>query len=120
MGLFGGSSQSTSQLTSSIAFNPVIQLGDGNRSDNTQKAEQTATQTPTLKDELALSAAWGGGQASSGLSDTTSATDNQPTATSATTSASNPLANVNPTYLGIGAIVLGGYMLISQKGKKKT
>lgn len=66
MGIFGGSSQSSAQVTNSINFNPSIQVGDANTATPTSKTEQTALQSPTLKDDLAASVGLGFGGSGSG------------------------------------------------------
>ena len=56
MGIFGGSSSSSSTLNNAIAFNPIITVGDNNKADSTTKQKGTAKATATAKDEFGMSA----------------------------------------------------------------
>jgi len=59
MGLFGGSSQSTSTLSSIIDFSPHINFGEGNTSSSEKTTEQTATTSPELDDSMSAAASVG-------------------------------------------------------------
>lgn len=56
MGLFGGSSSSSSSLQNSIAFNPIINVGHDNTADNRTKQRGSADAKAEAKDEFGLSA----------------------------------------------------------------
>lgn len=116
MAFLGGDSQSNGQLSSSINFNPVIQLGD----DNTTTAKQSSTQTPTStqKTEQTAAASLGFGGSGGAVGLTQQSTDAQPTQTKKTAS-SVSMPQIDTKMLGLGAMALGGFMLIKDKKKKK-
>ncbi len=64
MGLFGGSSQSTSSIVSTIDFSPVMQFGADQNSTQDKINRQEATVSPIQKDEgwrlnASAGVAWG-------------------------------------------------------------
>ena len=125
MGIFGGSSSSSSTLNNAIAFNPIITVGDGNKADSTTKQKGTAKATATAKDEFGMSAgfalgpnsqAQGGPIARSG--------DVQPMSK---IPAKNDnffkdgvsLSSINPLYAAGGVLLAAGVYFIYKMNKAK-
>ena len=125
MGIFGGSSSSSSTLNNAIAFNPIITVGDDNKADSTTKQKGTATATATAKDEFGMSAgfalgpnsqAQGGPIARSG--------DVQPMSK---IPAKNDnffkdgvsLSSINPLYAAGGVLLAAGVYFIYKMNKAK-
>lgn len=133
MGLFGGSSQSTSSSSNVLDFNPVFNIGDSNSASQEKSLDTAQTISPQQKDEASLSwdflnpkvsASAGVAMApgSSAMGGTSSLSDEsgqaqQPMQT-ATASNANTLSSINPIYL-IGGIGLIGLILVMKKTKKK-
>jgi len=120
MGLFGGSSQSTSSSSNILDFNPVFNIGDGNTSKQDKELTSTQSTSPELDDSFGLSASVGvgvGGQGSGGMASLQRSEneDNQPltTATATTTTTAQ-----NNMFL-YGVLALGGFGLFYFLNKKK-
>lgn len=123
MGLFGGSSQSTSSINSSIDFSPIIQFGTDQSSTQDKVNDLTSTTSPKLDDSLGLSASVGvgvGGTGSGGPATTSRIQDEdlQPIETTTSPLISKGL-DINPYYLlgGVGALSLVYYFTKRKKGK---
>ncbi len=117
MGLLGGDSQSTAQLTSNINFNPTNIIGSGNLPSSSQSSSQTPSQTPRLTDKLAASVGVLGGHGGAVVpgGDVQAGARQAPTPQGLF-----PHKSVNPsTMLGIVAVLAGGMIIIEKKRKKK-
>lgn len=118
MGLFGGSAQASQQLSSSINFTPVFQIGDENETQS--RATQTPTQSlvPTQRDEMRFAASVGMG-GSGGPATFAGAPEGTPTveAPEYKTEGKAPGNNNMLLIAGIGSIA--AFMLLSKKKKKK-
>lgn len=120
MGLFGGSSQSTSSSSNILDFNPVFNIGDGNTSKQDKELSATQSTSPELDDSFGLSASVGVGVGGTGSGGTAQLSrsqeeDNQPLTTKTATTTS---AQDNTMFL-YGAIALGGFGLFYLMSKKK-
>ena len=120
MGLFGGSSLSTSSSSNILDFNPIFNIGDGNETALDKTLDQTATTSPRLDDSFGLSASVGvgvGGTGSGGTAQTSrqQQEDYQPITTKSATE-SNGVSGVNLTYLFVALI--GGGALVYYAVKK--
>jgi len=113
---------STQELTNSIAFNPIINVGDDNK--NTSKADQRASQSATTqqKDEMTTTASVGvgvNGDGTGGAVESSKTGDNQPIAVK---SVSDDFFSKDKTKLYLiagGGVALLGATLYFFKGKKK-
>jgi len=118
MGLFGGSSSSSSSLTNSITFNPNIIVGEDNTAENRSEQKASSEASATTKDEFGLSAgvAFGGGDAMGGA---VSDTDTQPMAKPQFDFFADDKTKLY--LIGGGALVLlfGGYKLLKKRKKRK-
>lgn len=121
MGLFGGSSQSTSSSSNVMDFNPVINIGENNSSSLDKQLDQTSTLSPSQKDDgWSLSAAASAGvalapysSASGGTAQLEQTEDLQPIET--TTATGTGLSSVNPIYLIGGLVAIGGLIYSMKK-----
>ena len=119
MGLFGGSSQSTSSSSNVLDFNPVFNIGDNNSAAQEKSLDTAQTISPQLDDSTGVSASVGVLGGSGGLASLSDGdmTAQQPMQT-ATASNANTLSSINPLYL-ISGIGLIGLILVMKKTKKK-
>ena len=122
MGMFGGSSMSTSSIVSSIDFSPIMNIGDSNSADLDKRAEQSAVTSPKLDESMTASASVGvgvGGDGSGGTASTSRLqNENVPTAgTSGNVFKDNP----NLIYIvgGVAGVGILSMMLANKKKKKK-
>jgi len=114
MGLFGGSSQSTSSSSNILDFNPVFNIGDANSTALDKTLDQTATTSPRLDDSFGLSASVGvgvGGTGSGGTAQTSrqQQEDYQPITTKSA-SETNGVNGTNLIYI-ITALIGGGALV---------
>lgn len=123
MGIFGGSSSSSSTLNNAIAFNPIINVGDENRADSTTKQKGSAEATATAKDEFGMSAGFALGpnsQAQGGP--LTRSGDVQPMSRAAAGDgnffSNGMMSNINPLYAGFAVVASGAAFYIIKKRKK--
>lgn len=114
MGLFGGSSQSTGSVVSSIDFSPVIQFGEDIESGFKKSTTQTAETSPRLDDSFGVSAVVPIGSSTGSLSATTSREQTEESL-EAFESQDTKLSNNALLLLG-GVAIVGGYFLF-KKGK---
>ena len=116
MGLLGGDSQATAQLTSNINFNPTNIIGSSNKPSSSQTTSQTPSQTARLTDKLG--AALAPGSTVAGLSDAQQVST-APQGVPSGLFNSLPFGLTQPVTLGILAIVAGGLIFYDKKRKKK-
>ncbi len=115
MGFFGGSSQSTSSLVSSIDFSPVIQFGEDIGATQDKIVSQTQSVTPKLDDSHTASVGVLGGTGGA-VGKSGDIGGEQPTNTEIL-----PIGkglDINPTVLyvaGAGIIVFLGFKAFSKK-----
>lgn len=116
--MLGGSAQSTSGVTSSIDFSPVIQFGEQQESGLDKELSQTQTQTP--RQDASATASVGVGVGGDGSGGTVMRTQQEEQSFPSSSTSSNPFKNISPNMqlIGIGALALGGVYLITKKGKK--
>ena len=119
MGIFGGSSSSSSTLNNAIAFNPIITVGDDNKSDSTTKQKGTATATATAKDEFGMSAGFALGPNSQAQGGALSRTGDIQPMSKAPASDGSFFSNINPIFLLSGLVFIGGAAFIIAKKRKK-
>jgi len=121
MGLFGGSSQSTSSVVSTINFDPSIQFGEDLESTSEKVIEQTATTSPRQDNSLGLSASVGVGLGGSGSGGTATTSRMQDESTKPTLSkVSDALSSNNLLLYGGLVVAVGtGYYFLSKKKKKR-
>lgn len=120
MGLFGGSSQSTSSSSNVLDFAPIFNIGDGIESSQEKKLDQTTSTSPRLDDSFGLSASVGvgvGGQGSGGLASTSRSQteDHQPLNTKTVTEGGQ-MQKYTP-LLALGGVGMLAFYLINKKGK---
>lgn len=116
MGLFGGSSQSTSTSSNILDFNPVINIGENNSSALDKALEQTATVSPKLDDSIGVSAVvpvMSTTGANSAELTRQQTEDLQPIETA--TATGTGLSSVNPIYLIGGLVAIGGLIYSMKK-----
>lgn len=121
MGLFGGSSQSTSSSSNVLDFNPVFNIGDSNSASQEKSLDTAQTISPQLDDSTGVSASVGvgvGGQGSGGLATLEKGGQSQQPIQTATKS-TGTMDNINPTYLVAGAGVLALVLFMKKKKKSK-
>lgn len=127
MGLFGGSSSSSSSLNNSLAFNPIINVGDSNKADSLNKQKGTADASATAKDEFGMTASVGvgvgGGSGSGGPATSSRIGDVQPMKKKDTGNDNffndGIMSKINPMYAaGAVAIVGAGYYFLKKKKAK--
>ncbi|PLY11382.1 MAG: hypothetical protein C0626_02090 [Arcobacter sp.] len=121
MGMFGGSSMSTSSIVSAIDFSPVMNIGDSNSADFEKRSEQSATVAPKLDESMTASASVGvgvGGDGSGGTASTSRLqNENIPTAgTSGNVFKDNP--NLIYIVAGLAGVGVVSMMLVKKKKKK--
>lgn len=124
MGMFGGSSMSTSTITSSIDFSPVIQFGESQSARQDKVNEQTQSVSPKLDESMTASASVGVGVGGDGTGGTASTNrvqeeDQQPLKTTSASLGKNFLEDINPTYLVAGAGAVALFMYTKKNKKKK-
>lgn len=105
MGLFGGSSQSTSSVVSTINFDPLIQFGEDLESTSEKIIEQTATTSPRQDNSLGVSASVGVGLGGSGSGGAATTSRMQEESTTPT------LSKVRDTITSDSLILYGGLVL---------
>ena len=123
MGIFGGSSSSSSTLNNAIAFNPIINVGDDNEADSTTKQRGSAEATATAKDEFGMSAGFAIGPNSQAQGGPLSRTgDIQPMSKSQAKDdnffSDGIMSKINPLYI-VGVLAAGGAGYFLYKKSKK-
>ena len=121
MSLFGGSSQSTSSVVSTINFDPTIQFGEDLESTSEKQIDQTATTSPRQDNSLGLSASVGVGVGGTGSGGTATTSRMQDESVQPTLSRVNDLVSNNMLYIvgGVVAVGVGAYYLTKKKKKKR-
>jgi LPXTG-motif cell wall-anchored protein len=121
MGLFGGSSQSTSSVVSTINFDPTIQFGENQEATSEKTLDQTATTSPRLDDSLGLSASVGVGVGGTGSGGTATTSRLQDESTAPTLAKADGVITNNQylIYGGIALAVGGGVYFFMKKKKKR-
>jgi LPXTG-motif cell wall-anchored protein len=125
MGIFGGSSSSSSTLNNAIAFNPIITVGDDNKAESTTKQKGSAEATATAKDEFGMSAGFALGPNSQAQGGPLSRSgDIQPMKAAPARdgnffSDGGFMSNINPIFLLSGLVFIGGAAFIIAKKRKK-
>ena len=123
MGLFGGSASSSQSLNSNLAFNPVINVGDGNSSDTRSRLKGTADATATAKDEFGLSAGVAVGPNASAMGGPVGVGDTQPMKKKTVDDSSffndTTKSIKHPIYLvlGVGGVAVAYYYYKKKKRK---
>lgn len=117
----GGSSQSTSSVTSNIDFSPILNFGDGNEARFDKAMEQVSSVSPKLDDSFGMAASVGVLGGSGGPAQMRKQDDSQPTEIRTSGGKSSlPVRDYAPYLIGGLAIIGGVYLLKSnKKGKSK-
>lgn len=121
MGLFGGSSQSTSSSSNILDFAPTFNIGDGITSTLDKQLDQTTSTSPRLDDSFGLSAAvgvaLGDGDATGGTASTSRSQqeDNQPLTVDNISGEKMELGKYLPYVLVGGAGLTALYLYKSKK-----
>jgi len=119
--MLGGSAQSTSGVTSSIDFSPVIQFGEKQDAKIDKEASQTQTQTPRQDASTTASVGLGfGGDGSGGTVMKSQAEDTALPVSSTSDKDIFKTVGSNMGILAIGALALGGAYILGNGNKKKA
>lgn len=118
MGLFGGSSQSTSSSSNILDFAPVFNIGEDITSSTDKTLEQTSSVAPKLDDSIGVSASVGvaGGSGGTATLQRSQNEDAQPTVVKSANSSDNKMSELLP-FLLIGGAVVVVVGLMNKKAK---
>jgi hypothetical protein len=108
VGLFGGSSQSTSSSSNVLDFAPIFNIGDGIESTQRKELAQTTSTSPKLDDSFGLSASVGVGVGGDGSGGTASLQRSQVEDTQPLTTKSVQEQEKSSNLLLIGGLVVAG------------
>lgn len=120
MGLFGGGSSSTSGVTSSIDFSPIIQFGEDQSSSFDKKLDQTQDISPKFDDSTGISASVGVAGGAGGPASTARQQQeeySQPTQTAPLQTMPFKTVGSSMGLMGLGALFIGGAFLLNNKKK---